>query len=70
VKADRLLITFGSFYSRYQIIQSLQGLIGNFNPELHEIYPTYFRTDGIGVKADRAASFTLGISIDELSFFY
>jgi hypothetical protein len=67
--ADRLMVSIGSFYFGSQIISSLQGLIGNFNPELYEKYPSYFRPDGIGIEADRALSFTLGYALDELDFF-
>lgn len=65
----KLVISVGSFYSKSNIPPSFQGIIGDFNPELYEKYPTYFRPNGIGVKADRAASFILGIAIDEFEFF-
>jgi len=69
VNADKLTISVGSFYSNDNMIQSLQGIVGNFNPVLYEKYPSNFRPDGIGVTADRALSFTLGMAIDELDFF-
>jgi hypothetical protein len=44
-------------------------IIGNFDAEFYKERPTHFRPDGIGIGADSAASWVLGMAVDELSNF-
>jgi hypothetical protein len=44
-------------------------LIGNFDAAFPKQYPTRYRPDGIGKAADAAASWVLGMAVDELNNF-
>jgi hypothetical protein len=69
VENGKLVMSAGSFYQGGKAIVTRGVLIGDFDPASYEEYPTYFRPDGLGLQADRAVSYTLGMGINELVFY-
>lgn len=64
-----LVITTGSYDFRDIPIPDNPNLtIGRFDDSLHDKYPNFFREDGLGNTADKAASYCIGVITDWLNY--
>jgi hypothetical protein len=68
-KDGQLVITLGSYYFLDDPKLCDPHVIGRFDAEIHEKYPSYFREDGLGIEADNTSSIILGFAIEELQYF-
>jgi hypothetical protein len=69
VENGNLTLSVGTFYQGGKPVMSKPFLIGDFNPDSYQKYPSSFRPDGIGIEADNALSYTTGYWLDELASF-
>lgn len=64
----QLVISVGSYYFGDMVTAGRQFEIGRFGSGLNEKYPSYFRSDGLGVDADKALSLYFAAMADWFNY--